>query len=272
MTYVDLHMHSIYSDGRMTCEALLNEVMEKNIELFSLTDHDTIEGIEEMKTLAAQKNVSFLPGVEVAVSIEGKEYHLTTYGYNSGHKGFLDLLAFNLNQRKNFDVQIIQALEKGYDFTLDDFLKYEDNIHRGGWPSLNFLIDAGLIQNIYEYFKLTQPFNVKLVFKNPDEVIPVLHDAGAKVFLAHPSAYFKEVIDVKLLDYFKSLHIDGIECYSPYLKDEQELTFYIEYCQKNNLKISGGSDYHGGFVNRKMGFPKITKDMVSYEVFHDMMK
>lgn len=272
MTLIDLHMHSIHSDGKQTCSELIEEVKEKGIGLFSLTDHDTIEGISEMKQLAQGYHIDFVPGVEIAVTHLGKEYHLTTYAYNEEHKGFKELIDYNLGQRLYFDQEIIKALKEDYPVSLSEFEAFHEDKSMGGWPSLNYLKSKCLIKDIKDYFKLTSPYQVKLTFKSPLDVIPILKDAGAKVFLAHPSAYFKSTLSEDILDYFRGHNIDGVECYSPYLNSDEELKYYLDYCERHHLKISGGSDYHGGFVSRKMGYPSIEASMISHEFFKQLIK
>lgn len=264
MIRVDLHMHSWHSDGKQSCQALVDELISKGIHLFALTDHDTISGLTEMSTAVLKTDLLFVPGVEVACTYQGREYHLTTYGYDPNHSAFKKALVDNLEIRKRFDQEIMAAVSKDYDVSLEDFLAYEDDPKLGGWPSLNFLIRQGIIEDIGDYFRITKVYDLKMIFPSPEEIIPILKDAGAKVFLAHPSSNQAGGLSIERLDHFRLSGIDGLECYSPYTQDPDEIQYYLSYCKKHNLMISGGSDYHGGFVQRKMGQPQVTADMVSH--------
>lgn len=260
---VDLHMHSYHSDGVLDCKQLLEEVKAKEISLFSLTDHETIDGLNEMKSLVKGSGLSFIPGVELATRYEDKEYHLTIYGYDDNNERFISLVKEISDIRKQFDIDIITYLSD--QVSLDEFKVYEDNPYNGGWPSLNFLKLKGIIENIQDYFKLTRDCTAEMIFPDPKYIIDIAHGAGAAVFLAHPSSNGKGGLASEKLDFFRQAGVDGLECYSPYCFSQEEIDRYVDYCQKYDLKISGGSDYHGGFVNRSLGFPHVTTNEISYE-------
>lgn len=260
---VDMHMHSYHSDGVLNCKQLLQEIQEKKIGLFSLTDHETISGLEEMKEAVKGTGLHYIPGVELASRYENREYHLTIYGYDEKNQNFLNLVEEIGNIRKKYDIDVITFLEPKV--SLEDFKTYKDDPYKGGWPSLNFLIVNGLINNISDYFKLTEGCTAKMKFPDPKHIIDIAHQAGAAVFLAHPSSNQKGGLSVARLDYFREAGIDGLECYSPYCCSQEEVDRYVFYCKKHNLKISGGSDYHGGFVNRTLGYPHVTIEEISYD-------
>jgi len=260
---VDLHMHSYHSDGKLDCKALVEEILEAGIKVFSLTDHDTINGLAEMKEAVKGKAVSFIPGVEIATRYQGDEYHLTVYGYDENNKEFINLINESIKVRTDYDKAIVKFMEPRV--KLDEFLEYEDNPYIGGWPSLNFFIEKGIVEDIYGYFDISDKCPATMVFPEPKEVIDAAHAAGAAVFMAHPSSNGKGGLPLAKLDYFKEQGIDGLECYSPYTESENEIQYYIDYCSKYNLKISGGSDYHGGFVGRSLGQPHITTEEISYD-------
>lgn len=264
---IDLHLHSYYSDGVFNLEQLLNAILEAKIDMFALTDHDTIEGNDTMSQLAKKAGLSFIKGVEVACTFEGKEYHLTTYAYQDEDL-LLSVLSKNLAIRKAFDDRVILAT--GLD--TEKFKSYEDDPYIGGWPSFNYLKLMGKINTLEDYFKILEKHNLKMTFDGPETIIPILKACGGQVFLAHPSAYFKGNLETRFLDLFRTLGIDGIECYSPYTSHQEEVNYYLNYCKEYDLKISGGSDYHGGFVNRKLGYPEIKDTMISAKFFINLIE
>ncbi|MCH4887757.1 PHP domain-containing protein [Acidaminobacter sp. JC074] len=266
---VDLHMHSYHSDGKLTCKALVEEVMDAGIGLFSLTDHDTINGLEEMKEAVKGQNLSFIPGVEIATAYQGKEYHLTVYGYDASDETFKSLIDASIKIRSDYDKAIVKFMEPKV--SLEEFLDYEDDPFIGGWPSLNFFKKKGLVKDIYDYFEISDKCPARMVFPEPKEVIEAAHAAGAGVFMAHPSSNGKGGLPVEILDYFRLQGLDGLECYSPYTESDREVDYYLDYCKKYDLKISGGSDYHGGFVGRQLGFPHVTSDQISYDYLKEFV-
>ena len=77
------------------------------------------------------------------------------------------------------------------------------------------------------------------------EVVDIIHKAGGKAFLAHPFEYkFEDTIKF-IDDLIKEVELDGIECFHP-SANEENMKKLVDYVRKNNLYISGGSDYHGG--------------------------
>ena len=71
----------------------------------------------------------------------------------------------------------------------------------------------------------------------------MIHSAGGIVFLAHPYEYSTNITDnlQSIIDNFK---LDGLECYYSTFTEAQTNRL-LELCKKNNLYVSGGSDYHG---------------------------
>ena len=74
MGLVDLHTHSVYSDGTLTPAELLDRARENGVSLFSITDHDRVEGTLEGARLAQERNLRFVPGVEVDTFCKGMEH------------------------------------------------------------------------------------------------------------------------------------------------------------------------------------------------------
>ena len=97
----------------------------------------------------------------------------------------------------------------------------------------------------------------------PEIVIQTVKDAGGIPFLAHPNVYQGgELMSRDHLMQWRDFGIAGIECYSPSVNDLSETNYYIDFCKQNNLLISGGSDYHGPFLDRPLGNPLITRGLL----------
>jgi hypothetical protein len=151
--------------------------------------------------------------------------------------------------------------EAGYSIALDDYEAYTWDRSRGGWKAFNFLRDQGLCQDVRGYFhelfkEIPHP---QPDFPPPEEVIAAVRGAGGVVLLAHPGVTLGNGMQTRSLDYLVEMGLDGIECYSSY-HDEALTRAYLDYCRRRNLLISGGSDCHGGFVNRSLGVPPISVD------------
>ncbi len=269
MDKVDLHIHTCASDGTWDVFELKKEIIKNKIKIFSITDHDTIKNIENMQSIITKKdNIIFIPGVELSTSYKGREYHLTVYNYDINNVDFNKLVNWNLQTRLAYNLEFIKYMEKiNEKVTVKDYLNYVNDVKRGGWKTLNYMIDRKIHNNMYEHFKDIEKSNLKLTFKTPQEVLKILKKDGGKVFLAHP-AYYKKigVLSKDELNFWLENGIDGIECFTPYSTDNKQVEYYINYCKKNSLMISGGSDCHGLFIKeRQLGKPQIFKEDINIE-------
>jgi len=193
-----------------------------------------------------------------------KEYHLTAYSFHANNTSLLQLLEENRKVRHDNNAKTIRLLEAdnpGVDYSNYERYQYERN--RGGWKSLNYLLDQKLIRDIPGYSDLLDRLGNKLIFTDPETIINAVNRAQGVSFLAHPNAYFHGIsLPTEQLQKWIDFGISGIECYSSYpgiLKAED----YVSFCKKNDLLISGGSDCHGTFISTKLGNPRITLDMLN---------
>jgi predicted metal-dependent phosphoesterase TrpH len=88
---VDLHMHTTASDGSIEIEELLEEIIEKGIDLFSVTEHDSIENMEKISSFAKINKINYIPGVELSATYKGRRMHILGYGIDHTN---LDIIAF----------------------------------------------------------------------------------------------------------------------------------------------------------------------------------
>ena len=126
-------------------------------------------------------------------------------------------------------------------YIYNELMKHEENYKILGefTESLGVFFRKGLANPESSYFVNRIEFRPKY-----KEVINIIHKAGAKAFLAHPFEYkFNDTIGF-INELRKELEFDGIECFHP-SADENKMNILVEYARKNNLYISGGSDYHG---------------------------
>lgn len=262
MKKVDLHIHTNASDGTWDVTELKNELKKNKIDIFSVTDHDSVENIENMQNILTNKdNLIFIPGTELSAEYKGKEYHLNLYNYDIKSKELLELMKWTNQNKLNSNVDYINyAANKYKNISVEDFERYANDRKRGGWKSANYMIDKGIHKDIPEHLKDVYESGLKAELKSPEEVINIAKKSGGKIFLAHPSYHYRDsVMPMEELKYWAELGIDGIECYSPYNRDSTR--YYIDFCKKNNLMISGGSDCHGSFIpSRKLGVPNVSLD------------
>lgn len=251
-----MHIHTCASDGTWDVYELKEELLKNNIKIFSITDHDSIDNIKNMNEIINLKDdLLFFPGVELTTSYDDKEYHLTLYNFDDKCGDLIDLINETREKRINANTEFIENyIAKKYDsVTKEDYEKYEYDKKRGGWKSANYLIDKGIHKDYLSHLVDVKEAGYKADLKGPEETIKIAKKSGGKIFLAHPSYHFKNsYMPEEELKVWVELGIDGIECYSPY--NGKFIDYYLNFCKKNNLMISGGSDCHGNFIeSRKIG-------------------
>lgn len=263
--YVDLHIHTCASDGTWNPEEVVRNVKSSGIEIFAVTDHNEITNVEATQKIASQSGLRCISGVELSATYRDREYHILAYKFDLQNPVILERVNKNSLISKQHDLKVIESLMSDYkEISCDEFLEYKGESRRGGWPSLNYLIDKGIIQDMYQYFDIEERLDLKMVFDTPEEIIRSIREAGAIAILAHPPAYTVDgFMEMEQLEAFVSFGIQGLECYSPYYKNQNDSKYYVEFCKRNGLYISGGSDCHGSFVpSRKLKHPEILKEQL----------
>lgn len=260
---VDMHIHTNGSDGTWDIKELLQRVIDSNIKVFSITDHDTINNSIRMADIIPN-DIYYAVGVEVSTSYKGKEYHMTAYGIDDRDIKLNELLRFNQFQRMEYNEKIVRFAKTINKIeNIKNYYSYSYDKKRGGWDSLNFLLDKGVVKNLGEYFEFQKLSNERLLFKSPSQIIKIIKDAGGYSFLAHPSAYENgNKLSLDILEEWRDFGIDGIECFSPYLRNIEDADHYLDFCKSNDMLISAGSDCHGEFNNRTLGIPSVDFDKV----------
>jgi predicted metal-dependent phosphoesterase TrpH len=255
----DLHLHTTASDGRWTPEELIEEVGQAGIDLFAITDHDSIGSLAEASEQVKGSGLRFLPGVELSAQLDGQRYHLLAYGFDATDSGLVELVEANgIRLAGASDGAVRMLFDAGYSISLDDYASYTWDRRRGGWKALNFLVDRGYCHDVRSYFDelFVDIPHPEPEFPAPEEIVRVARTAGGVVALAHPGLYFENGLDLQRLDQLVEMGIEGVECFSSYhdAATTQELR---DYSRRRRLLITGGSDCHGGFVGRALGLPMV---------------
>ena len=263
---IDMHMHTIYSDGDKTVEQVLKMCEERKLEYISITDHNTCKQYEDD---AFYKNIfmgKIIKGVEMNATFKNKKIEVLGYKIKEpqiieewSQKFFSEKILKEQQEeekRKLLDICNKKGLiydeskiEKNIPVTdyitiyiYKELMRHEENYEILGefLKSLNIFIRKGLMNPDSEYYTGSDNTS-KPQYK---DVINVIHKAGGLVFLAHPFEYrFDDTIDF-IDELRKEKELDGIECFHP-SADEDKMIMLAKYAKRNNLYISGGSDYHG---------------------------
>lgn len=273
--FVDMHLHSNYSDGNDSVTELVEKLIRANVSTFSLTDHDSIRGVPELLS-RANGRARAIPGVEFSCRDEGARCHILAYGF-AVNDPFIGVLVDKGDalRRKNFENRK-NHLEKvhGIVFT-DEELAWLLSLPKIGKPHIaKVLIARGLAQNTQEVIcKYLDGCKAQDERLQAREVISGILAAGAIPVWAHPlggegEKHLSEEEFLSLAARLIDHGIKGMECYySRYTKEES--SFLLEKAKEFHLAVSGGSDYHGANKTVMLGELQagecftVTPDMLS---------
>lgn len=248
--YINLHAHSKYSDGTLDIKDLFEIVKKKNISYFSLTDHDTLNGYNDIKNEYLQ-GINFISGVEI--STKDHDYlHILGYGIKKNLKNFKEQLLDFRQKRISRIKDIILKLQKlGIDIKYSD-LNISD-LSTVGRPHLaDALIKKGYGKTrsevFFKYLVEGRPAYVEPRGPDIGEAVELIKRTGGFAILAHPSTIEKDFDLEKLIIDFE---FDGIEAFYP-THTIPKVNRYIELAKKYNLIITAGTDYHGPNTDREL--------------------
>lgn len=275
--WVDLHLHTDKSDGTLSPEALVKLAAAQRIKTIAITDHDTIDGVDVGVKEGEKRNLNVIPGIEISSKYTNGMLHILGFGVNIGARQFLENLSRFQNIRKNRNIKIISKLHAlGIEVSLDEILSNNPMIKSLGRPHIaSVLIKKGVVKNMNQAFtqylgKNGKAFVGKDVLE-PEETICLIHNAGGKAILAHPSTL--NLTGGLFIDYIQMLKhkgLDGIEVYSSSHEPDQ-IQFYKNICLRYDLLISAGSDFHGSIKKNVSigicnGGNRASENMISNEL------
>ncbi|MCL2320873.1 MAG: PHP domain-containing protein [Oscillospiraceae bacterium] len=241
----DFHIHTVYSDGTHTPKEILEYVKSSKLQYFSITDHDNVHAVEEVLKIIKDKNIKFIPGIELSTYNNDESIHVLGYfkDENYKNKDFLNKLEEIRNFRVNRASEIVSKLNFYFDIKID-FNRLKE-ISKGviARPHIaQCIIEAGYPYTYESIFKTIlnkkSPAYVDTKAISTIDGIKLLKNYNAVVFLAHPKIYKKN----KLKDLL-ALGFDGFEAIYPLNKIEETLE-YIKLAKHENMVISAGTDFH----------------------------
>jgi len=246
MSFVDLHLHSSFSDGSDTPEAIVARAIAAGASAIAITDHDTVAGVAPGRLAAGAAGLGFLSGVEISAGFQHREIHVLGLGIDESEANLvrgLDALCAARDQR---GLQILERLtESG--FALPGFAsgQPERGSALGRMHIARAMTEAGHVKKPQEAFdrflNAGKPAFVPKETMPMEVAIALIHGAGGLAFVAHPGLG-KSLR--KMLPALLELPFDGIEAYhvshTPGRVEE-----FTALARERGLLITGGSDCHG---------------------------
>ena len=249
---IDLHMHSNISDGSDTPEEILMKVKEAGISLFSLTDHDMVNGCRIIRSIRKEGDPVFVTGVEFSCEDEEGKYHILGYGYDPEAEGFAKVIGKGHKFRIEKMHGRLAFLKKAFGFTFTDKeIKKLFELENPGKPHLgNLMVKHGYAKDRGEAIK---EFINKKKFPDahlrPEEAISGILAGGGIPVLAHPvfgdgdQLIMGDDLDARLKR-LTELGLQGVEGFYSQFTPKM-IREMLALAEKYDLYVTAGSDYHG---------------------------
>lgn len=255
--YANLHIHSTHSDGKYTPTELARVAAKEGYKAAALTDHDTITGYPEFKAECDKLGLECIFGAEFSAPCDcfkkpdgrRESFHITAYHFDPEYPEMKEYLR-QMGVRETDQTRVLfeRGLKEGLisSITWDEVLEYNKGV---AWLCNEHVFRAMKAKGLVTDLDYTNFFNTLFgsrrrevppayPFKNADELIKLIRDAGGIALVAHPTK------QLQYIDALINMGITGLEVWHPSLTEEEKDEAYKIGLEKG-LFISGGSDHSG---------------------------
>ncbi len=249
--YADLHMHTTASDGTSEPSLVVKNAKAAGLSTIAITDHDTVNGLEDAKRTGTELNIEVIPGIELS-SLDGeKEVHILGYFIDPYNPQLVDLTEMLEKDRRNRAVVMVKKLNDiGVDISIDRVKELAGGDVIGRPHVARAMQEKGIVRELKEAFS---PLYIGRGGKayverhklTPKEAINIIKEAGGIPVLAHPG-YLSDGTSVleEALQKYVAWGLQGIEVFYSF-HNLSQINNYLDIALKYNLLITGGSDNHG---------------------------
>jgi predicted metal-dependent phosphoesterase TrpH len=252
---VDLHCHSTASDGALSPTALVARAQERGVRVLALTDHDTIEGLEEASAAALNVGIQLVSGIELSCTWGGATIHVLGYDFDRNAPALQAAIAELHEGRWLRAAEISKRLAgKGMTGALEGAREIQQALgDSGNAPArphfADYLIHKGYVKDRAEAFRkwlgAGKLGDVKQHWPELAQTVDTLRRSGAWVSLAHPWQYdFTRSKRRKLVADFLAAGGHSLEVVNGMQPAEQVGTLSI-LAREFGMLVSAGSDFHG---------------------------
>jgi len=249
----DLHMHSTASDGVYAPDELMKRAVGLGFTHVALTDHDSVAGIPLARETAEKLGMTLTNGVELSCGAQ-KEIHVLGYGFDPDNEALRAFCEERVAQREARTAAMVQRLcELGKPI---DMARVRE-LARGvmGRPHVaRAMLEAGYVLSVSEafdrYLKPGRPAYVPKEDVKVSEAVRLIDQAGGIAVLAHPMELkMGDTMLESLIGEWKGQGLAGVEVYHPSAQNNHA-SFLLHLAQRENMLVTGGSDFHGEAVRR----------------------
>jgi predicted metal-dependent phosphoesterase TrpH len=247
---VDLHLHSLASDGSLRADALVSQARAAGLDIIAVADHDTTAGVSLARATGAG-SIHVVPAIEISTTHDGRELHVLGYFIDPTHDALIEHERRAIERRRQRMEAIIDSLgSDGVDIAFAEVEAEAGGARIVARPHLaRVLVSRGHAHSVSDAFDrwigddCRAYRSIDLI--NPRHAIELIHDTGGLSAWAHPemTAFQRDI------DRFAEWGLDAVECYRP--RCSHENTRILEAgANRRGLLTTGGSDWHGPWSGR----------------------
>ncbi|MCK4259361.1 MAG: PHP domain-containing protein [Halanaerobiales bacterium] len=242
---IDLHLHTKASDGSFTPAEIVEEAKKVGLTAIGITDHDTMDGVDEALRMGLKLGIEVVPGIELNTDYEDREIHVLGYYLDHTNDEFQRILETLQVARVNRVEKIVEKLNnQGILISIERVKEFAGEGSMGRPHIAQAILEAGYANNWEEIFTSLIgrecPAYVPRTKLTPFSAVELILKVGGVPVLAHPGLNDLDEIIPHLIE----MGLMGIEVYH-FEHSEEDKIHYLKIAQENGLIITGGSDCHG---------------------------
>lgn len=262
MIKFDLHFHSTHSDGKLSVPELVKIIKTKKLNLCSLTDHNTVDGIRELEACLDGSGIEVIPGVELTTKYNDDEVHILVFDFD------VDAVAKILRERNELVWrQKIEEMKKSIELSRKEGFEITDGLVPVEKQPVTLTIALDICASqfnqdlfikrhgkrlisedvFYEYQAPGKSCAVERSGVSAEWIVEKFNGVAQDLIIAHPfvrvSVVTKPLDEMHTKDLLR-IGMTGIEMYHSKTSDEQ-IALIKKIVQEKGLHYTGGSDFHG---------------------------
>lgn len=246
---VDLHTHTIASDGTLRPRELVAEAAKRGVRVLAVTDHDSTEGLAEaIEEARRHPPLTIVPGIEINCDVEGAEIHILGYCMDYEAPWFQEFCRAQRQERRARVYRMAERLAAlGMPIDVERVFALVQEGSAGRPHVARVMVERGYVKTVREafdkYLAADKPAHVPRKKLTPEDAVRLLRRAGGVPVFAHPGLSDRD----ELVPALVAAGLMGIECYYSEHSATQRGA-YVDLCRRYDLVATGGSDFHGPSV------------------------
>lgn len=244
---VDLHIHTTASDGSFSSETIVRAAHRNGLSAIAITDHDTMNGVEQAVSAAELHGIEVIRGIEFSADMPDDEIHILGY-FDSPVNNCVQTVLTELREKRILRArEILRKLEQvNIVLSIEDVLKFTGDSDYIGRPHIAMaMLEKGYVKNRNEAFSSYLTFGLP-GFADRDNgldiisTVGLIRDNNGIAVIAHPGL----IKNRRYFDLAIECGVNGVEVFHP-SHDNDTVQELLDFSMKKGLIVTGGSDYHG---------------------------